>query len=458
MKKKLLFMITILFLLPCIVNAKEYCKVVSGNGKDTGSEIACGNEHFNIISSNENEIRMLAKYNLDVGENIYKEPIEKDEGDTRTDEQYCYDLAISKGGTARKDVFYNAPGYCFIAIPVNNIPGSEPLPYTSSHDSSPISTYECNQVIEALATNDENYNYIYDHRQGKPQTTCYYKKIAKKLNQNEESISAHWNENDEFLYPQMGDVYVTGVGDEGSSVQSDLVFDENSSEKYDGYFWDLSVRDKSQFSYILSAYTSTMNPYGITGINLITLEDVNKIIMQNNKSLSYEDIYNASLTAQPPRYEFAFLQDYLTKQQDFLFNTTYWLRTGYNKDYQDELGVNNVVFIDSRGGICGSTISREQNYIIAGNCSYKIELQLKSSVGIGIRPVVTIPNESVEYQIKTLTDGNGEIEVVDSSLGGEEITFKVTAKKGLKLKSIIVRTDSDEEIEFREEDIYPLIT
>ena len=38
-------------------------KRINGNGK----EIACGTEHFYAIDSNEDEIKMLSKYNLYVG-------------------------------------------------------------------------------------------------------------------------------------------------------------------------------------------------------------------------------------------------------------------------------------------------------------------------------------------------------------------------------------------------------
>ena len=90
-KVKLVVVILIcILLLPFMVDAKEYCKVVSGNGKDIGSEIACGTEHFYIVDSNEDEIKLFAKYNLYTGTIIYREKIEKEEGDTRDDYQYCY--------------------------------------------------------------------------------------------------------------------------------------------------------------------------------------------------------------------------------------------------------------------------------------------------------------------------------------------------------------------------------
>jgi hypothetical protein len=40
MKKNLIPILLFAMFMPFMVSAKEYCKVVSGNGKDIGSEIA----------------------------------------------------------------------------------------------------------------------------------------------------------------------------------------------------------------------------------------------------------------------------------------------------------------------------------------------------------------------------------------------------------------------------------
>ncbi len=67
---KLLIMLFVF--VPFVVNAKENCTVVSGTGNDIGSEIACGSEHFYVIDSDDDNIRMLAKYNLDYGQTYSK--------------------------------------------------------------------------------------------------------------------------------------------------------------------------------------------------------------------------------------------------------------------------------------------------------------------------------------------------------------------------------------------------
>ena len=57
------------------------------------------------------------------------------------------------------------------------------------------------------------------------------------------------------------------------------------------------------------------------------------------------------------------------------------------------------------------------------------------------------------FKIYTKIDGNGTIEVVNSAYGGDNITFKVSAKKGLKLAGLTITTDSGEVLQFNEEDL-----
>ena len=119
MKKVLLLIV--LLLLPLAVYGQEFCKVVSGNGKDIGSEIACGTEHFYVVDANETELKVFAKYNLYTGAIIYKEEIKKEANDQRTDDEYCNDLAASKNGKVRRDGFYNDVGYCFYQVEITEI-------------------------------------------------------------------------------------------------------------------------------------------------------------------------------------------------------------------------------------------------------------------------------------------------------------------------------------------------
>ena len=57
-------------------NTSALCSVISGSGVDVGDEITCGTESFNVVSSDEENINMLAKYNLNVGDNKVLDGVE----------------------------------------------------------------------------------------------------------------------------------------------------------------------------------------------------------------------------------------------------------------------------------------------------------------------------------------------------------------------------------------------
>jgi len=369
---------------------KAVCKVIHGDGKKVGSEIACGQEHFYVIDSNDNKIRMLAKYNLFTGNIIHKEKIEKEAGDTRTDQEYCSDLASSMGGTVRTGGVYNEVGYCFINTTIEN----KPL-----------------------------------------------------LRQNENAISARWDSEGNFVYPQVGDVYLAGEKHSyfTNKNNSDFSVIEDSSEKYDGYFYDLQLNEYN-VSLILDKYSHTLSVDGVDleNIDLMTLDDINNIIKANNKTIPFKEWYDATKTAQPPRKEFAWLNEYIRPEDSFLYNSTYWIRSGYDK-INDYFGVNSVIFVDSYGGVCGSEIE-----ISGGHNGCETLMNAITQAGCGIRPVITISTDDLEYAINTETDDNGNIEVVNSSKGDKPITFKVNGKKGYKLGTLVIKTSTGEEMEFTE--------
>ena len=66
--KKTISFILMFFAFIGITNAQG-CVVISGNGYNIGDEIACGTEHFYVISNDGKNVKMLAKYNLMAGSN-----------------------------------------------------------------------------------------------------------------------------------------------------------------------------------------------------------------------------------------------------------------------------------------------------------------------------------------------------------------------------------------------------
>ncbi len=360
------------------------CTVISGTGRKIGDEIECGGEYFYVIGTNNQEIKLLSKYNLLVGENIYKIRVNKPEGDSRTDSSYCSDFGSEKGLTIRSDNFYSAPGYCFSVS---------------------------NSSVDGV---------VY---------------------QNKKALSAHWDEDDNYLYPQIGDIYIRADAGVGAR---DLWVDESSSTKYDNLFYDLVV-ENGEVSRYLSIYKYSLENLGFTinNVDLLTLEDVSNIINSNNKTIPYQDWYDHTRTIAPPHYEFANLNDYLSEKEKFLYNTTYWIRSGYEKS-NNLIGVNNVIFINSVGGVCSSGV--DQNYYVGSNC--QSFLRLVTTLGAGIRPVVTISSDILKYKIDKEVEGKGEIEVIDYAVGGKRIIFKVINSEGYKLKGVNIRDENNNEVAF----------
>lgn len=407
MKKALLSIILSLLLLPLVVNAKDFCKVVDGDGKKIGSEIACGSEHFYVLNSNNNTIKLLAKYNLNTGVVISKEKIEKNASDTRTDNEYCEELAISKGGTIKHDGFYNEDGYCFIMTPI----------------------------------------------------------LKEKTIQREDAKSAHWNKDGEYLYPQVGDVYMFQNGD---IVTNTMHYEEGISTNTNPIQQDTNFYD---FKIDLS-YLSNYNPeetiengnergitkplytykyllekmgYSINDISLLSISELDEIVYKtSNEKLplkewgeNYDILHNGNHLLQAT---FGNLKPYISKEYSWLYSTTYWNSTIFddsNSQHGHTYRNTYFVFTAEQGKLCGAGFAF---------CAPE------TALGCGIRPVITIPNELM-YLIRTKTDGNGTIEVVENSLGGETIEFKVNAKKGYILESIVIRTDNGEEVKFTEGDI-----
>ena len=397
MKKISIFIVFLC--IPLLVNAKEYCKVVSGSGKNLGDEIVCGTEHFYVLSNENDEIKMFAKYNLYTGNIIDRVKIEKEDGDTRTREQFCNDLAAERGlnESIKTDIgnnlqkFYTDENYCFFERPI-----------------------EVNEML-----------------------------------QNEEATSAHTDSDGNYLYPQVGDNYIrNNRGYFGSNGYSDADLDiPYEVETYIDF--NVNLNSSSMLGDKLLKYKESLNKLGfeIVNIDLLSVTELNDIINKvANKQLPLaqwgESVSSLDIVYGPGGsvrenvlVDFGDLKEYIPTKYSWLYSTTYWNRTAY----VSRTTFNHyILFTASMGKLCGA------GYPYCGSI---IEL------GCGIRPVVTISNKLIAYNIEIESDGNGDIECVDKSSGGEEIIFKTIPKVGYKIKSLIVKSSSGEEITFTEEEI-----
>ena len=381
------------------VKDKEYCKMLNGSINKIGSEVACGSESFIIVNSNGKEVKMLAKYNLDVGTTVHKEKIVKENGDSRTDGEYCRDLAESNNGQVGVTI---DDGYCYYLTHASN-----------------------------------------DH-----------------VLQNKNAKSSQEDENGNYLYPQVGDVYPTLGGNipiDFLPFNNDSISGFVNNEKYNDKFFDFIPKLSQPYNNITGSTSPISNELGsslllylnelkrqgieVKEISLLTLDDLNSIAKQRGNSIPYDKWYENGKKLNDSNYgkklTFGKLKDYISEEDSWLYDRSYWLRTGYAYENNYYPG---LLFVNSAGEVCGGSSVAA----MTPGC----QMLIRVVIGSGVRPTITIPTNELKYLIKTKTDGNGTIEVVDNSLGGEEIKFKITAEKEYVLGSLLIKTDSGEEVEF----------
>lgn len=368
------------------------CVFLKGNVNTFGSEVVCGTEHFYVLSNDGEEVRLFSKYNLNVGNSIYRESINKKSNDSRIDKTYCSDLAKKYGAQNRANDYYDQEGYCF---------------------------YEMNFGLPDVIKQSKNHS------------------------------SAHFDENDNYLYPQVGDIYLNSGTNPETAQYANV--DPNITYSDTSYFDYLVGPETNVLGPILTEYTNTLsNMIGnneIVDIDLLSLSEIDSLALKySNQQLPLQEwgdavkaipyinegfivgriIYNTDAT-------FGHIDNYIPNDYSWLWSTSYWLSTAFSSGntYYGKY----YMFVAPLGKICGSGFQ----YCASA-----------TALGTGIRPVITIKKGALSYLIKTKTDGNGTIDVVENSLGGEIIQFKINAEKGYVLSKLVVTTDSGEIVEFDE--------
>lgn len=440
--KKVIFIFLFLMLLPVSGSAKELCTIVTGNGKDIGSEIACGTEHFYIIENNSNSIKLLAKYNLYVGANYDK---------IKLDINSTYIKMVKNANNNWVDTEYYVDGvavngsYSWISKIKENydIDG-----FISSND-----VYWYDFENGAIYIDVYGPEYTLDGNTYKNRTLKFYpyKVIYKNTEgyalQNELALGVT-GEKKNAKYP----IYATTILFPGADLDGyyadsyDLVvIDDNFEEGYTNF----NFLDSHPIKTYLDDYAEKLSDkgYEVSNINLISIKELYNLVYSiNGKKLPLATWYDESLDSTAEEedgteyYTLGDLKKYLSNDYSWIWNTTYWTRTfvGNIDDGKIAYGPE-VYFVSSAGEICYSET----------DCYNGIPRA-------GIRPVVTINKSNIKYNISVRSEGNGTIDVLDSALGGDTVSFKLSTKKGSKLSSIVVMTDSNETIEFTEEDISTL--
>ncbi len=395
--KNIVFSIILLMLLmPIVVSAKGSCTIVSGNGKDIGSEIACGTEHFYVIDSSDDEIKMLAKYNLLVGDKISYFDVNDNFLFTNNDEvrNHCMSLATEKGY-------------------------------------SPYSVYQIDEETETngvfLLTGCRVYEVL------NPEHIRQDEKAKGTIIKDGKSVLPIYGI--VYMVPTWGNDPVT------NNVNAYNQFDENG---------DLII-STTKFGQYLDGYKQELGNQNIEvkDVSFITLSKTMKLLKDisgrditldfeypNEDPVNYNGIYYGKMD----------IKDYVSTDYKWIYDVTYWLGSGFLGDTSVGEDVTNDYFISNEGMLCA---------IGRGECVY-----FPYPVGNGIRPLVTISASNIgtttnnkKFLIRVKTNNNGTIEVVGSAEGGNTITFKANSKKGYKLDSISITTDSGETVDFKEGEI-----
>ncbi len=420
--KKILFGIICLFLSITLVEAKEYCEVVSGNGKDIGSEIACGTEHFYVIDNDGTNTKMLAKYNLYVGANFNKIVLDIN----------------STYYTTCTDCYGSFHKYYFEGNEVEDENAWESL-IKRKYDLDYIGplhwddTYGLKKATDTFIYSDdykENNNNYYNRTYKLYPYTIISENTKGYALQNELALGVT-GEKGNANYP----IYATtNLFDNFYVADSINVDDVDVFLK--GYI-NFDFLDNTRIKKYLDDYYHNLNNNGYETLNvdMINMKELNELAYKiSNKKLPlsswWTNIYDETSYIEGEDYNGYYnlgdLKEYISDDYSWLWNTTYWTKTISNAFLETNSENNPVYFVTSTGEICSS----ESSYC----------------VGIpraGIRPVVTISNENISYIIETKTDGNGTVtaEKVTAS-GGETIKFTVTPNKGYVLSEVKV-TDAD---------------
>ena len=447
MKKHFLFLLILsIFFASFTANVSaadtKYCELVSGEGIKFGSEVACGNEHFYVFDSTNEGIRLLAKYNLNAGETTYRVKIDDSidyVNDWPAKNAFCSNIMQENGG------------------------------------------YIGDTLTEASAfyNNEENNPY------------CFYSKDTREgeLRQLEEARSAHWDENGDYLYPQVGDTYiVNGWGwydnrfetkefDFGHFVDTPSVgvptfeyypYDTNSSEKYpklgahfDNELLDFTVglHDGTRgIAPILYEYDMKLKNegYNILSTTIPTLDDLNnaaKTVL--GKPFDYENDWSA--TGEAPEYDVPYsgwrgnltvrnmtIKEYFGDDYSWLWDRSYWLRTATRYLYRSNDNDPSGLFVNQLGDVCSTSIHQP---VGSGGCG----MLLGSKLGLGLRPLITV--DAVQFRIRTESTDGGEVEAPSVAFGNDNIALRAIAKAGYRLAGLTVQTEAGSTIVLSEEEL-----
>ncbi len=295
-----------------------------------------------------------------------------------------------------------------------------------------IEYLEKNTDFKKYVDNGYDYSYYYTGYYNGEYTGVYlYKKISEELSypaeieQDKSGIGSH-GAKENPIWPARG-IYEISV------YEDYYYYDKYYSEDkiYNAGFFDVTFDDDSYALLYLNTYKQKLNKkgYNISSIDLISIKELNHIIKEiTGDELPLNEYYQQLLKASElDNNDIVTLDNIkdnmspeLQKKYGWLWGTTYWTKTISLIN-----GNKFMYYVDTLGELCSA-----ENFCPA-------------PVPAGLRPIVTISANDLEYQVETKTDGHGQVTPSKSTAAdGEKITFTITPDKGYILKEVKV-TDAE---------------
>lgn len=245
------------------------------------------------------------------------------------------------------------------------------------------------------------------------------------------SITVRIDNDTHKLYIGTGNNFeATNTDRESVVILTDETYAKNYSDftQNDNIFYSMYTTE----AYNINNYLKYLQSKGIIAseIDILTVKEISNIVYNiTNSYLPLEEWGNTFETKKGTIYELrnyyliGSIKEQLHKEgYEWLYATTYWTRTA------KENGSKYFYIVDSLGNL-----SNMSGYDIA--------------LGAGIRPVIEISKDIINYNLMTETDSNGKIEIATDIEIGDTIVLTATPKNGYKLAKLIVKTESGKTIE-----------
>lgn len=499
--KKILYTIMLFLICIGITNAAK-CNVVSGTGKNIGDEIACGTEHFYVISNDGTNVKMLAKYNLLAGMSYSKIQIENKIYETP---QEFYNISVLKEKLNQGYYIYD--------------------------------DYETEEYLEYILKKEigyDNKTLIFEDKNITFHEYLNSKEVKELFADGYELENAyHYNEecldNQACKYKYYGGAFSKSIYYENKIIIFDEPIDSRTQsieeyieyhEEYQKYInkgYELYEYYYDTYTYVEDTTSTTYKLY--SGVSLY-IEDENykeKVYQDETAIGAHGDEKGNPIPEEigitEPMYMTGEIDEnaYSTYFYDITYyddDAAYYYIDAYNYTLESE-GFNivdiNTLTVGELNELVKSITSKElplaewyenatetkynqmtgSDYLVLGSIKESIPSEYswlwgttywlrttdesynlffvdtlgelcsmyycQPAVGAGIRPVVTISAKDLVYSVTTKTDGNGTIESTHvHAEKGEVIKFVITPNEGYVLSEVKVTDENGNVITFTE--------